>query len=150
MQLINKMHMNYIFPNLVFQNFRMIIFHDQKTLFIKFYNYFCFFATLYFNKNICKVSIFLFVFFFDWLQKHKPEVFCKKIVLKNLANLTEKHLQWSLLIKLQAWRSATLLKKETPSQLFSCEYHKNFKKNILHGTPPVAASENGWRISEIF
>ena len=48
--LLNKMHMNY-----VFQNFRMIIFHYQKAL-INFYNYFCSFASLCFNKNICRVS----------------------------------------------------------------------------------------------
>ena len=36
----------------------------------------------------------------------------KKSVLKNLANFTEKHLCWSLfLIKLQAFRPVTLLKK---------------------------------------
>ena len=36
----------------------------------------------------------------------------------------------SFLIKLQALRSATLLKKETSSQLFSCEYHEIFKNTF--------------------
>ena len=41
-------------------------------------------------------------------QKHSPEVFCKKSVLKNFANFTEKHLCWSLfLTKLQVFRPAT-------------------------------------------
>ena len=37
------------------------------------------------------------------VQKQPPEVFFKKRVLKNFANLTEKHLCWSLfLIKMEA------------------------------------------------
>ena len=28
-------------------------------------------------------------------QKQPPEVFCKKVVLKNFANFTRKHLRWS-------------------------------------------------------
>ena len=51
----------------------------------------------------------------------------KKGALKNFAVLTEKHLCWSLfLIKLQAWRHATLL-NETPTQVFSWEYCEIFK-----------------------
>ena len=42
------------------------------------------------------------------------------------------------------------IKKETPTQLFFCEYHKMFEKNLFYETPLVAASKNGWRISEIF
>ena len=40
-----------------------------------------------------------------------------------------------------------LLKKEAPKQLFFGEYRKFFMKNFLYGKLPVAASENGWRIS---
>ena len=35
------------------------------------------------------------------------------------------------------------IKKETPTQKFSFEYHKMFEKSFFYGTPPVAASENG-------
>ena len=35
------------------------------------------------------------------------------------------------------------LKKETPTQVFSCEYHKMFENSFLYGMLPVAASENG-------
>ena len=35
------------------------------------------------------------------------------------------------------------IKKETPTQVFSCEYHKMFEKSSFYGTPPVAASQNG-------
>ena len=41
----------------------------------------------------------------QYVQKQPPEVFLKKGVLKQFANLTGKHLCWSLiLIKLQALR----------------------------------------------
>ena len=58
-------------------------------------------------------------------QKQSPEVFCKKRcsvkkgVLKKFANLTGKHLCWSLfLIKLQAFRPATLLKRDFNTGVF--------------------------------
>ena len=53
------------------------------------------------------------------LQKQPPEVFFKKVVLKNFANFTGKRLRWSLfLIKLQAPRSATLLKRDSNTDVF--------------------------------
>ena len=39
--------------------------------------------------------------------------------------------------------ACNFIKKETPTQLLSCEYLQMFKKNFLW-TPPVAASENGF------
>ena len=60
----------------------------------------------------------------QYVQKQPPEVFFKKGVLKNFANLTEKHLCWSLfLIKMEAW--------ETPAQMFSCEISKIFKNTYF-------------------
>ena len=41
---------------------------------------------------------------FAWAQKHSPEVFCEKVFLKILS---------PFLIKLQAFRTATLLKKDS-------------------------------------
>ena len=39
----------------------------------------------------------------QYVQKQPPEMLFKKVVLKNFANLTEKHLCWSLfLIKMEA------------------------------------------------
>ena len=39
-----------------------------------------------------------------WLRSSRSQMFFKKGVLKNFANITEKHLCWSLfLIKLQSW-----------------------------------------------
>ena len=52
-------------------------------------------------------------------KNQKLEVFCKKVVLKNLSIFTEKHLCWSLfLIMLQAVRSATLLKTDSNTGAF--------------------------------
>ena len=47
----------------------------------------------------------------------------------------------SLFNKVAGFRPATLLKKETPAQVFSYEYHKMFENIFFDGTPPVAASE---------
>ena len=38
----------------------------------------------------------------------------------------------------------------TPTQVFSCKYHKMFEKSYFYGMPPVAASENDWKISKNF
>ena len=54
----------------------------------------------------------------------------EKTVLKNFAIFTGKHLCWSLfLIKLQDFRPATLLERDSNTDvfLFSCEYCKDFK-----------------------
>ena len=51
-----------------------------------------------------------------------PKVFYKKCVLRNSQNSQENTCaRGSFLIKLQAW-SATLLKKESLAQVFSCEF----------------------------
>ena len=48
------------------------------------------------------------------MQKQPPEMFYKNAVPNNFAIFNGKHLCWSLfLIKLQAFRHATLLKKGT-------------------------------------
>ena len=53
---------------------------------------------------------------------------------------TRKHLYWSLfLIKLQAFRPATLL-KWTPTQTFSCEYCEKFKSTYFEKHLCTAAS----------
>ena len=55
----------------------------------------------------------------------------KKVVLKNFAIFTGKHLCWTLfLIELKARRSATLL-KETPTQVFSVNILKFIKNTYF-------------------
>ena len=52
-------------------------------------------------------------------QKQSLELFWKKGVLKNFANFTWKHLCWSLfLIMLQAFRTATLQKRDSYTGVF--------------------------------
>ena len=60
----------------------------------------------------------------------------------------KKYLCWGLflihaLIKLQGWWSATLLKKRPQHRCFPVNILKCLKKTFC-GTPPVAASENGF------
>ena len=62
-------------------------------------------------------------------KSSRPETFCKKDALKNLAKFTGKHLCQSL-----------FLKKETLVQLFSCEFCEIFKNAFFYRTPPLAAS----------
>ena len=55
----------------------------------------------------------------QYVQKQPPEVFFKKGVLKSFANLTEKHLCWShFLVKMEAWGPATLLKRDSNTDVF--------------------------------
>ena len=62
-------------------------------------------------------------------RSSRPEVFCKKGVLRNFAKFTGKHLCQSLfLIKLQA-SVLNFVKKETLSQVFSCKFYE-ISKNI--------------------
>ena len=64
------------------------------------------------------------------------ELFFKTGVFKKIAILTGKHLRWSLfLIKLQAWRSATLLKKRLHKKkrdftVVSCENYEIFNNTF--------------------
>ena len=67
----------------------------------------------------------------------------KKDVLKNLANLTGKHLCWSLfLTKLKAWRCATLSKRDsnTGAFLWNLLNVKNtyFEKHLRTITPDTS------------
>ena len=62
-------------------------------------------------------------------QKHSPEVFCKKSVLKNFANFTEKHQYWS--------------KKRLQHRCFPVKFSKSLRiptmkkicERLLLGTP---------------
>ena len=64
----------------------------------------------------------------------------EKLVLKNFAIFTGKHLHCSLFFKkLQAFRPATLL-KETPTQVLSSEYCKVFKNTNFEEHFRTAAS----------
>ena len=66
-------------------------------------------------------------------KSSRPEVFCKKGVLRNFSLFTEKHLCQRLFFK------------ESLAQVFSCEFCKISKNTFCYRTPPVAASNN-WYI----
>ena len=75
-------------------------------------------------------------------RSSRPEMFCKKGVLRNFTKFTGKHLCQSLFFnKVADLKPATLLKKETLAQVFSCEFCKISKSTFFHRTPLVAASE---------
>ena len=65
-----------------------------------------------------------FCYFLDSIQKQTPEVFYKKVVLRNFAKkFSGKHLCQSLFFNIVAGlRPATLLKKVALAQVFSCEF----------------------------
>ena len=78
-------------------------------------------------------------------RSSRPELLCKKGILKNFAKFIGKHLcQSHLFNKITGLRSLSLLnfiKKETLAQVFSCEFCEIFKNNNFYRTPLVAASE---------
>ena len=102
---------------------------------------------LYDRKYFCSILIdlsnlsFLFHQKFPSLSYDPKNVFTKQFpnVLQNRCSYIFPDIHKKISF---AWRPATLIKIETPTQVFSCEYHKFF-----YGTPPVVASECGWRIS---
>ena len=86
---------------------------------------------------------FVIVFWGERNRRSLWQMFFKTDILKNFANITGKHQCWSLfLIKLQAWRHATL-------RVLSCEICDIFKKNFFQRKHPVAASEQTQEISAI-
>ena len=66
----------------------------------------------------------------------------KNVLFENSQNSQENtFVRVSFLHKVASLRPATLLKKETLAQVFSCEFCKISKNTFLKGTPLVAASE---------
>ena len=78
------------------------------------------------------------------LRSSPSQMFLKIGVLKNFAIFTGKHLCWGLfLLKLQA-QGLQLYYKESPTQMFSCEYCETFKNSFFYKIPAVAAALNCW------
>ena len=82
------------------------------------------------------------------IRSSRPEVFCEKGVLRNFAKFTGKHLCQSLFFnKVAGLRPATLLKKETLAQVFSCELCEVSKNTFFYRTPPdTTASKKSQKI----
>ena len=76
------------------------------------------------------------------IQKQPTKVFWEN-VLKNFTKFTGEHLCQRLLFnKVAGLGPATLLKKKTLTQMFSCEFCEIFKSIFFYRTPSVAASGN--------
>ena len=74
----------------------------------------------------------------------------KKGVLKNFSKFIGKHLCWSLFLnKITGW-GLHFIKKETPTQVLSCEFCEIFKNTFFHWTPPVVASDKRTFILQSF
>ena len=65
-------------------------------------------------------------------KSSRPEVFCKKGVLRNFAKFTGKHLCQRLFFN----------KKESLAQVFSCKFCEISKNTFFYRTPSVAGSVN--------
>ena len=70
----------------------------------------------------------------DRFGTSRPEVFCEKGVLGNLAKFTGKHLCQRLFF------NKLFLSKKRLTQVLSCECFEIFKNTFFYRTPPVAAS----------
>ena len=64
----------------------------------------------------------------------------KQDVLRNFAKFTGKHL-WQRLFFNKVAGASSFIKKETPTQVFSCEFCEITTNIFFYRTPRVAASE---------
>ena len=75
-------------------------------------------------------------------RSSRPEVFCKKGVLENVAKSTGKHLYQSLFFNKVADLNLRLYKKaKILAQVSFCKFCEIFKDIFFYRTPPVTASE---------
>ena len=68
-------------------------------------------------------------------RSSRPEVFCKKSVLRNFAKFKGKHLYQSLFF------NKVVFNKDTLAQVFSCELYQISNNTLSYRKPPVAASK---------
>ena len=88
------------------------------------------------QKQISKIFKFNLIF----PRSSRPEVFCKKGVLRNFEKFTGKHLCQSLFFNKVAGLRLFFIKKETLAQVFSCEFLDISKNTFYCRTPPMTAS----------
>ena len=72
-------------------------------------------------------------------RSSRPEVFCKNHTPKNLKH-TPKKLTGKHLCQSRSSPDFNFIKKEIPTQVFTCEFCKIFKKIFFLRTPLVVAS----------
>ena len=73
------------------------------------------------------------------LRSNRPEVFCKKDVLRNFTNFTGKHLCQRLLFN-KVSKFFKLLKKSLWHRCFPVNFMKFLRTPLFYRTPLVAAS----------
>ena len=80
----------------------------------------------------------------DWKKRNRnsrPEVFCKKSVLRNFTKFTGKQLCQSLFFLKKKALACNFIKKETLAQMLCCEYCEISKNTFFYRTPLLAASK---------
>ena len=87
--------------------------------------------------------IFMLCFCCD--RSSRPDVFCKKGVLRDFTKFTGKHLSQSFFFNKVAGlscrpKACNFIKKETLAEVFSCEFYEISKNTFFYRTPLVAAS----------
>ena len=74
------------------------------------------------------------------MRSRRPEVFCKKGILRNFGKFTGKYLCQSLFFNKVTGLSLQLFKKETLAQVFFCESCEILENTFSYRAPHVAAS----------
>ena len=92
------------------------------------------------TPTICDIPLYKSVEYTN-VRSSRPEVFCKKGVLRNFTKFTGKHLCQSLFFNKVAGLAYNFIKKETLAQMFSYEFCEISKNTFFHKTPLVAASK---------
>ena len=88
--------------------------------------------------NMLLAEFVLSVLHLSIYRSSRPEVFCKKSVLRNITKFTGKH-RFSDIFK--GYRNAfNFIKKESLPQVFSCKFCEISKNAFFHRTHLVAAS----------
>ena len=105
--------------------FLFVLSFEFDIMFMKFQN-------LY-NHCLCKCHLAI-------CRNSRPEVFCKKEVFLEVSQNSQENTcaRVSFLIKMPA--ACSFIKKETVTQVFSCEFGKFSKNTFSYRTPSVAAS----------
>ena len=96
-------------------------------------------VSLFFSLDFCKLFVYALYFFLindKWTRSSRSQIFFKIGIVKIFENFVVKHLCWSIfLIKLEAWRSAVLLKRDSNTGVFLWNM-RNFEEHLfLQNTP---------------
>ena len=91
-------------------------------------------VSLFFSLDFCKLFVYALYFFLindKWTRSSRSQIFFKIGIVKIFENFVVKHLCWSLfLIKLEVWRSAVLLKRDSNTGVFLWNM-RNFEEHLF-------------------